>query len=235
MSNSPERSLFDFDEVADNYEDWYESRIGRTYDRLEKQAIRAALGPVPSGKTLLSIGCGTGHFMELFKRQGFSVTGIDVSEKMINLASARSGASARYALADGQFLPFANGAYDVACAITALEFVPDAKAAIMEMARCVKPGGCIIVGVLNRVSLLAWLRRRRNSPIFRSANLMSKKDLKTLLGAIGDASVYSTTVVLPWPGFIALSGALSALVSFFGFPFGDFLIGIVKVDSNKEI
>jgi SAM-dependent methyltransferase len=39
-----------------------------------------------NGKNILDIGCGTGRHLNLFKNDGFSVSGVDSSENMINVA-----------------------------------------------------------------------------------------------------------------------------------------------------
>ena len=218
----------DFDNVADQYDGWYDNPVGQTYDRIQKREIAYALEPSDGGR-MLEVGCGTGHWTAFFASEGFDVIGVDVSWKMLQLASSKDIPSARYALTNAQYLPFDKGTFDVACAITALEFMSDAKAAITEIARCVKPGGKVVLGVLNRVSLLAWLRRRRGSDTFVEARLMSKKEVDRLLKTVGDAAVHSTAFVLPWRGLLWLSGVLNAAGRFLRLPFGDFIVGIVKL------
>ena len=40
--------------------------------------------------TLLDLGCGTGEFSVRFLRDGFSVTGVDLSEKMLDIAEEKN-------------------------------------------------------------------------------------------------------------------------------------------------
>jgi len=219
----------DFDDVADQYDDWYSNPVGETYDRIQKREIACALDSPSHGRQMLDVGCGTGHWTGFFISKGFDVIGVDVSRKMLQIASSKSTPSARYALADTKALPFNTNTFDVACAITALEFTTDARAALKEIARCVRPGGKVVVGVLNRVSLLAWLRRRRGSATFVEARLMSRKEVDRLLKTVGDAAVHSAAFVLPWRGLLWLSGVLNVVGRFLRLPFGDFIVGIVKV------
>ncbi len=41
----------------------------------------------PEAKTILDLGCGTGRHDELFIKHGFSVWGVDISEKMLEEAN----------------------------------------------------------------------------------------------------------------------------------------------------
>ena len=52
---------FDFDKLADSYDNWYGSAAGQMYDRLEKKTFDSLAGDHNNGKQLLEIGCGTGH------------------------------------------------------------------------------------------------------------------------------------------------------------------------------
>ncbi len=222
-------TAFDFEDVAERYDDWYRNPVGQTYDRIQKREIAHALGPPSDRRLMLEVGCGTGHWAAFFVSAGFDVIGVDVSRKMLQVASSKGIPSAKYALADAQNLPFDRGTFDLACAITALEFMSDAQAALAEIARSVKPGGKVVVGVLNRVSLLAWLRRRRGSATFAGARLMSKKEVARLLKTVGHAAVHSTAFVFPWQGLLWLSGVLNAVGRFLRLPFGDFIVGIVRL------
>ena len=226
---------FDSDKVSRQYDDWYDSPVGRVYDRIEKRAIAETLRSRTEGRRMLEIGCGTGHWAEFFSELGFEVFGVDLSSSMMRAAQSKGIEHARFALADASSLPFPGGSFDVGCAITTLEFVPDARAVLEELARCLRPGGRIVVGVLNRVSLLAWLRRRRGSPVFREALLMTADELLRLLAGFGDASVVSTAFVLPWRGLLWLSRVLDAVGRILRLPFGDFLVGAVKVERSRKV
>lgn len=223
---------FDFDNVAGRYDDWYHGPVGRVYDRIEKRAVTKALGSSPEGRRILEIGCGTGHWAGFFSELGLEVFGVDLSSGMVRVAQSRGIERARFALADASSLPFPSGSFDVGCAITTLEFVSDAQAALEELTRCVRPGGRIVVGVLNRVSLLAWLRSRRGSLVFREARLMTADELLRLLAGFGDASVLSAAFVLPWRGLLWLSRVLDAVGRVLRLPCGDFLVGTVKLERS---
>ncbi len=135
-------SRFNFDLLADSYDSWYAGRRGAMYDRLEKKLIADFLPAKAEGKKLLEVVCGTGHWSVFFSEHGFEVTGVDVSERMIDIAKNKNISDASFQVANGHYLPFADGTFEVTSAINTLEFVRDAKAVVREMVRCThKPAG----------------------------------------------------------------------------------------------
>ncbi len=194
---SSECSLrFDFDLIASDYDQWYSSVRGAVYDRIEKHIINKFL-PVADMKTkLLDLGCGTGHWSEYFSGKGFFVTGIDVSERMINIARQKNIPNSDFQIADGQNLPFEDNSFDVAAAITVLEFAANPAKIISEMVRCVKKnGGIVIVGVLNILNSYNKKRINRGSGVYSNANMLAPKQVDDLLRQYGTPNVLVTGLV----------------------------------------
>ncbi len=208
----PEVSGFDFGRIAERYEQWYSTRRGRLYDRSEKRAIDRLLAGVGRGK-LLEVGCGTGHWSEYFSEKGFEVTGIDISEEMINAAKARQIRGSRFEVADGANLPFDDGEFEVGAAITSLEFTRSPEGILSEMVRCVsKPGGRLIVGALNSRSSYNLKRKNRPGSAYSSAHFFSPDELYELLCQFGSVQVLIAGFV--WQSDWLLR--LSALYEFAG-------------------
>ena len=181
---------FDFGKIASRYDAWYQTPRGDMYDRLEKKAIDSLLPSAPDGGKLLEIGCGTGHFSEHFAHKGFAVTGVDIAEPMVAVARQKNIPNGRFQVADAERLPFADETFDVAAAITVLEFVSDPARVVSEMVRCTrKPGGMLILGVLNRWSAYNQRRKHRTASLHASANLFSPDELRDLLQPFGAATV----------------------------------------------
>jgi len=122
---------------------------GRTtaHVRVRRRFLRFV--PVRAGQRVLEVGCGTGavarDLARLVGPQGL-VIGVDPSRTM--LAAARALATAhplrrrmRWRVADGVALPFADGRFDTALAITVLLHVADPAAVVGELARVTRPGG----------------------------------------------------------------------------------------------
>ena len=150
-------SRFDFDVVADVYDQWYETAEGEMYDRLEKKAISRYLRQNVQGMKLLEVGCGTGHWSQFFSSLGFEVIGVDVSVSMIRIAQSKNIANASFQVVDGHSLPFRDNSFDITTAITTLEFVNDAELVLQEMVRCTRrPFGQLIIGAMNSLAPVSY-------------------------------------------------------------------------------
>lgn len=179
-----------FDSMAASYDAWYDTLRGRTYDTLEKKVVDKLLPPVTRGNELLDVGCGTGHWSAFFAGQGFRVTGVDVSEKMINIARSKVIPGAAFQVADADELPFEDGWFDVVAAITTLEFVSSPEGVVKEMVRCTKhPGGAILAGVLNPDARVNRDRKAKGKEPYASARFFSPSELGALLSPYGKPQV----------------------------------------------
>jgi len=106
------------------------------------------------GLRLLDIGCGGGLLSEPMSRLGFSVTGVDASERNIGTAAAHAdeqGLAIDYRAATAEAL-LAEGAgpFDVVLNMEVIEHVAEPGAYLRDCARLVAPGGLMIVATLNR-------------------------------------------------------------------------------------
>jgi SAM-dependent methyltransferase len=221
---------FDFDALADKYDSWYESAKGRMYDRLEKKAISRYLPSGAKGKKLLEVGCGTGHWSQFFSGYGFEVTGVDISERMINIAKSKNIPHALFRLADGHSLPFADETFDVTAAITTLEFVRNARAVVREMVRCTcKPGGQLLVGVLNGLARLNRNRKQRPESPYTKARLFSPGELKQLLEPFGRLAMVTAGFVPNQKLFLPLAPLIDTVSRFFHIPYGAFIAAQVRL------
>ncbi len=187
---------FDFDSVADTYDKWYETAEGAMYDRLEKKAISKYLLRNVQGRKLLEIGCGTGHWSRFFGEHGFEVMGVDVSECMVSIALEKKLRNTSFYIADGHFLPFKDGVFDVTAAIVTLEFVRDAELFVREMVRCTrKPGGQLLIGVLNVLARLNRKRKGNPGSPYTNARLFSPEQLRQLLEPYGQTHIVAAGFV----------------------------------------
>lgn len=106
------------------------------------------------GLRLLDVGCGGGLLSEPMCRMGFSVTGLDASEKNIGTAAAHAeqgGLDIRYLNQTVEQLAQAGEVlYDVVLTMEVIEHVADPEAFLKTCASLVKPGGLLFVATLNR-------------------------------------------------------------------------------------
>ena len=198
--------------IAAGYDAWFATPLGATVDRLEKALIARLAEPRP-GETGLDVGTGTGHFAAFLADRGLRVTGVDTSPAMLAVARAQRPDIA-FQEAEAAALPFSDGAFDLVLSVTALEFVPDAARAAQEMFRVVRPGGRLVVAVLNANSPWAAARRKEALEMetpFRHARFFAPEDLVALLAPLGDLRWNASVFVGPAGQGLRLAGLLEGL------------------------
>jgi demethylmenaquinone methyltransferase/2-methoxy-6-polyprenyl-1,4-benzoquinol methylase len=112
---------------------------------------RAMVDSVVDGgpTTVLDVATGTaGVAVQLARRTGARVTGIDITEAMLRRGRAavrQEGLQARIALVSGQaeLLPFPDATFDALTFTYLLRYVADPAATLAELARVVRPGGAV--------------------------------------------------------------------------------------------
>lgn len=99
--------------------------------------------------TVLDVATGTaGVALQIGRRTGAHVTGIDITEAMLRRGQAavlHEGSQERIALVNGQAeaLPFPDATFDALTFTYLLRYVADPAATLAELARVVRPGGTV--------------------------------------------------------------------------------------------
>lgn len=125
---------------------WCDSLARRLVQRREVAAF-ARLARLPSGATVLEIGCGNGAGAELFARafDPALVLGVDVDPRMVKKAARRAALDPKkrlaFALADAQRLPLAEASVDAAVNFGIIHHLEDWRLGPRELGRVLKPGG----------------------------------------------------------------------------------------------
>lgn len=139
-----------FDDIPDAYDalvDW-PRRLGA-----EEPFYRWLFERV-GAKSVLDAACGTGRHGAMFRDWGLQVEGADLSPAMIERCKARFGESERLRwVVRGFDEPAGEGRFDAAiCTGNSLALAPDAatmQRAVRRMVEAVRPGGVVLVHVLN--------------------------------------------------------------------------------------
>ncbi|MDV3103901.1 class I SAM-dependent methyltransferase [Thermococcus waiotapuensis] len=104
---------------------------------------RRELVSLAEGK-VLELGVGTGLNLP-FYRQGVEVTGVDISEKMLEKArKKRSKAAVKLVKSDARLLPFPDESFDTAVSTFFLCVVPEKEKVLSEVRRVLKPNGVLL-------------------------------------------------------------------------------------------
>jgi demethylmenaquinone methyltransferase/2-methoxy-6-polyprenyl-1,4-benzoquinol methylase len=151
---TPERVVAMFDRIAPHY-DAMNTLITGGLDRLWRRDALEAASLAP-GMRVLDVATGTGKLaMGAAARVApdGQVVGLDPAAEMLARArrasrASRAAAAARrvtWVQADAADLPFADGTFDAVTIGFGLRNLPDAAAALRELARVAAPGGRVVV------------------------------------------------------------------------------------------
>ena len=100
---------------------------------------------VRAGDRLLDVGCGAGRHVLAGAARGAWAVGVDLSAGV--LPGRMSAPWAAFVLADGAWLPFADGSFQAAICTEVLEHIAEPEACVRELARVLMPGGRLAVSV----------------------------------------------------------------------------------------
>jgi len=116
-------------------------RVERLFGDTRAWVCRQATGEV------LEVAVGTGLNLGLYPEQT-TVTGIDLSPAMLDLARKRAaelGREVDLRVGDAQRLEFENASFDTVVCTFGLCAVPDDRGAVDEMVRVLRPGGLLLL------------------------------------------------------------------------------------------
>lgn len=95
----------------------------------------------------LDVGCGEGRFCRQLKAEGVRAIGIDPAPALIDHARSLDP-EGDYRIESAEALGFGDAEFDLVVSYLSLIDIPDASAAIAEMARVLKPGGALLIANL---------------------------------------------------------------------------------------
>ena len=160
-----------FDKYIGEYENWFKEN----YFAYESE-VEAVRHFIPYNKKGIEIGIGTGRFAVPLNIK----EGIEPSVVMRDY-SLRLGLTVYKGVAEK--LPLEDKSYDFALMITTICFVDDARKAFREVSRILKPGGCLIIGFVDRNSLLGKIyeKMKKQNKFYRYATFYATDEVKKIL------------------------------------------------------
>ncbi|NOR48350.1 MAG: methyltransferase domain-containing protein, partial [Methanosarcinaceae archaeon] len=149
-----------FDKYAKEYDEWFDAN--RFAYVSEIQALKKF---VPENSKGLEVGVGTGRFAVPL---GIRI-GVEPAKAMADISRKR-GIEVYEAKAEK--LPFDDSSFDFVLIIVTICFVQDPIQALREAKRVLKPGGYIIIGMIDKESFLGKLyeSKKKESKFYRHAN-----------------------------------------------------------------
>ncbi|VAW24213.1 SAM-dependent methyltransferase, partial [hydrothermal vent metagenome] len=142
-----------------SHTDSKKSFTDKLYQIVKKIALQNKLKLINSfkttQKTILDIGCGTGDFLLMCKKNGWSVTGVEPNIKAKKIANKKLSLTNSPALYS-ELEEINSQKFDVITLWHVLEHVPDLEAYLLKIKAMLKPNGILIVAVPNYKSYDAF-------------------------------------------------------------------------------
>lgn len=129
------------------------ARLAARYDRkwafyiqATSRETRARLRFEPNA-ALLDVGCGTGALLRELatSHPQARLAGIDPSPEMLAIARQRVPSAVELKTGWAEQIPFEEGMFDALVSCNVFHYVRRPRVALGEMARVLKPGGCLVI------------------------------------------------------------------------------------------
>jgi SAM-dependent methyltransferase len=107
---------------------------------------------LPTGSSVLDVGCGTGYTLAKLRDRGLTVTGVEPAVEMRRIARENlPGVPILDARIEA--LPFSDETFDFIVSIEVVRYLDDLEIAIGDLARVLRPGGTAFITASSRWSL----------------------------------------------------------------------------------
>ncbi len=141
-------------------EDWIGQDQAVRTDMLDSWVLNA-LGDV-SGRRVLDIGCGEGRFCRLLAGMGAEVTGVDLTEGLVEAARGLSNGVGNYFVGNAEDLAgLGDETFDLAVSYIVMVDIFDYESSIRAAYRVLKPGGRFIVCTIHPIRMcnpIGWIK-----------------------------------------------------------------------------
>lgn len=132
--------------------------------RLEPYILEFAGFEAWSGRRVLEIGVGLGADHQKFVEGGAAITGIDLTQRSIDLTAQRLkvfGLESDLSVGDAENLRFPEDEFDLVYSWGVIHHSPDTQRAVDQIFQVLKPGGIARVMIYNKwslVGMMLWIR-----------------------------------------------------------------------------
>jgi ubiquinone/menaquinone biosynthesis C-methylase UbiE len=126
--------------------------------------LRFANAHLHSGSEVAEIGCGPGRASLFLARRGIALTAIDISWGSLQLARRRAPAC-NYVRASNLALPFIDASFPVVVSDGVIHHTPDPWQSFCELARILRPGGLLYLGVYRRKRYYYYIYTHVGAPV----------------------------------------------------------------------
>jgi len=135
----------DLEEAYNLFSESYDTSIGTNFNERMLETIDGL-----AGKKILDVGCGTGSLSRLLAEAGGEVTGVDLSERMIDIAieKTQEDLGIAFVKADVRKTSFTRNQFDIIMCKWVLSHYRRLDSFFTELDRVLKDDGLIVISTL---------------------------------------------------------------------------------------
>ena len=191
------------EQLRTEFNEWARAGKGESMERGHRPVGEQAIARmrVEPNSRVLDVGCGSGWATRLLADYAFTgrVTGIDISDEMVQLAceSSKSHRNVEFEVASAEQLPFETNEFTHAFSMESLYYYRNIPKALTEIHRVLKPGG-LFVAVVD----LYWENEATHQWIDTlkvPVELLSADDYRSLFLAAGFENIRDERILDPRP------------------------------------
>jgi len=155
---------------------------------------------IDDNTTILDLGCGDGRFLEKLRDLNSNnvLYGLDISEKMIAVASSKKIKRCKLTLGDSNYLPYNDGSIDLIVCLNSFHHYSTPSLTLKEIKRVLSLDGRVIIG---DIFTLPIIREMINLylPYSKSGDyrMYSKKSLDKIFNVEGFKN-QKFSIISPW-------------------------------------
>jgi ubiquinone/menaquinone biosynthesis C-methylase UbiE len=191
------------DRLRVEFNEWARAGKGESMERGHRPVGEQAIERmnVPAGARVLDIGCGSGWASRLLAGIAVDgrVTGIDISDEMIDVAreSSRLFANVDFEVASAEQLPFKDGEFTHAFSMESLYYYANIPSALKEIHRVLQPGGLFatVIDLYEENKPTHQWVDQLNVPV----QLLSISDYRSLFAAASFTNIIDQRIYDPRP------------------------------------
>lgn len=177
-ASETEEATETFEQHAAEYDAWYDWNRPAYFSEL--LALKKFLPESLKGLNTLEIGVGTGRFADSLGIE----QGLDPARPMLELAKKRG---IEVFLGVAEALPFKKKTFDLVLIVTTISFFRDPLESFKEISRILKPGGQVVIGMLDRESPLGqyYESKQKGSGFSSGMNFLAAAEVEAWLRKLG--------------------------------------------------
>lgn len=184
-----------WDRIADKY-----SRDPIADDAAYQRKLEVTRALFRPDMDVLEIGCGTGSTALLHAPHVRSITALDFSERMLEIARDKAAAAGvdniSFEWGDAAALDQPEGRYDMVMAMSVLHLLADPDATIRKAHATLKPGGYFVTSTACLGDWMAWMRFV--APLGKPFGLLPELNVMTARDLLGKLESAGFSIVHRW-------------------------------------